>query len=67
MFFREMVEAGLQILIFSGDVDAVLPAAGTRFWLNALGFRKVGPWRHWSVNNQVCAADWQSAGIHVCF
>lgn len=53
VYFRELVLKGLQVLIYSGDVDAILPSAGTRFWINALGFEKRGPWRHWTVEGQV--------------
>jgi serine carboxypeptidase-like clade 2 len=38
----------LQILVFSGDVDGIVPTAGTRAWLSKyFGGDVVKPWRPW--------------------
>jgi len=37
----------LQILVYSGDVDAIVPVTGTRAWLRSLHLPIVKPWRPW--------------------
>ena len=37
--------ADLRILVFSGDVDGILPVVGTRRWVAGLGLRTLKPWR----------------------
>lgn len=31
----------LRIMVFSGDVDGILPVVGTRRWVEGLGLRQV--------------------------
>ena len=40
-------EAGLDILIFSGDVDGIVPVIGTRRWLASLQLPILKEWRPW--------------------
>lgn len=43
-------------LVYSGDVDAIVPFAGTRLWLSRLGLpvsKADGTWRSWNVGGQV--------------
>jgi len=37
----------LQILVYSGDVDAIVPVTGTRAWLRSLHLPISKPWRPW--------------------
>ena len=37
----------LRILVFSGDVDGILPVVGTRRWVAGLGLRTLKAWRPW--------------------
>ena len=40
-------EADLDILIFSGDVDGIVPVIGTRRWLASLQLPILKEWRPW--------------------
>ena len=40
-------EADLDILIFSGDVDGIVPVIGTRRWLASLELPIIKEWRPW--------------------
>lgn len=51
--YHTLLESGIEILIFSGDVDAIVPVTGTRAWLNYLPLKVVKEWRPWTLNNQV--------------
>jgi serine carboxypeptidase-like clade 2 len=37
----------LRTLIFSGDVDGIVPASGSRMWVDSLELPVVAPWRAW--------------------
>ncbi len=39
----------LRILIFSGDVDGIVPTSGTRAWVESLQLPVVKRWRPWSM------------------
>jgi len=43
----------LKVLIYSGDVDAIVPYAGTRQWIADLQRNIVQPWQPYMVQNQV--------------
>mmetsp|Transcript_10523 Transcript_10523/g.29949 ORF Transcript_10523/g.29949 Transcript_10523/m.29949 type:complete len:534 (+) Transcript_10523:106-1707(+) len=51
-------EPGLSILVYSGDIDAILPVTGTRKWVEALGLKETSRYRPWtsSIDGQV--AGW---------
>lgn len=65
--YDEFLGAGLNVLVYSGDVDAIVPYTGSRQWisqLNRLLFASyqvltspdrpiLEPWRPYLVNNQV--------------
>ena len=40
-------EADLDILVFSGDVDGIVPVIGTRRWLASLQLPILKEWRPW--------------------
>ncbi len=40
-------QADLDILIFSGDVDGIVPVIGTRRWLASLELPIIKEWRPW--------------------
>lgn len=64
-----MMEAGLRVWVYSGDVDADVPITGTLAWLNLLreerGLPVVAPWREWWTRgvhrheDQVAGMVWQ--------
>ncbi|EIE23392.1 peptidase S10, serine carboxypeptidase [Coccomyxa subellipsoidea C-169] len=45
--YRELLKHKLNILVYSGDVDAIVPVTGTRRWLARLGLPVVRSWRPW--------------------
>ena len=45
--YKELLQSGIRILIYSGDIDAILPITGTRNWLNDLNLPIKSPWRSW--------------------
>ena len=48
-------EADLDILIFSGDVDGIVPVIGTRRWVASLQLPIVKEWRPWySHTGRLC-------------
>lgn len=48
-------EADLDILIFSGDVDGIVPVIGTRRWVASLQLPVVKEWRPWySHTGELC-------------
>jgi serine carboxypeptidase-like clade 2 len=48
-----MAQPNLRMLVFSGDVDAIVPVTGTRKWLASLDMPITEAWRPWTVNGQV--------------
>lgn len=51
--YRELLHSGIRIWVFSGDADAVIPVTSTRYSIDALKLRPVGPWRAWYEDGQV--------------
>jgi len=49
-FFRE---GNLKILIYSGDVDSVIPFLGTEKWIDSLNLNVKENWRPWMDDKQV--------------
>jgi serine carboxypeptidase-like clade 2 len=43
----------LRILVYSGDVDAIVPYTGTRQWIANLQWEIVDAWRPWTIDQQV--------------
>lgn len=42
----------LHILVYSGDVDAIVAYEGTSYWMPKLGLQTIKPWRQWLDANQ---------------
>jgi hypothetical protein len=51
--YEFLFDAGLQMLVYSGDVDAIVPSLGTRAWLAKLPLVEVEPIRTYTVDGQV--------------
>jgi len=51
--YHTLLDSGIEILVFSGDIDAIVPVTGTRAWLSLLPLNITEPWRPWTVDNQV--------------
>jgi len=50
--YDEFLSSQLQILVYSGDVDAIVPVYGTRQWLHDLNRPIISPWRPWISSDQ---------------
>ncbi|XP_024014184.1 serine carboxypeptidase-like 22 isoform X2 [Eutrema salsugineum] len=51
--YKELMEAGLRIWVFSGDTDSVIPVTATRFSLSKLNLPVKTRWYPWYSGNQV--------------
>ena len=51
--YEFLFEAGLQMLVYSGDVDAIVPSLGTRAWLSKLPLVEEQPIRPYTVDGEV--------------
>jgi hypothetical protein len=51
--YEFLFQQGLRILVFSGDVDAIVPTLGTREWLRLLPLVEAEGIRPWTVDTQV--------------
>ncbi|KAH9321478.1 hypothetical protein KI387_016117 [Taxus chinensis] len=45
--YEKMLAAGIRVLVYSGDVDSVLPVSGTRLSINALKLKIQKSWYPW--------------------
>ncbi|KAF8082905.1 hypothetical protein N665_0800s0003 [Sinapis alba] len=51
--YKELMEAGLRIWVYSGDTDSVIPVTATRFSLSKLNLPVKTRWYPWYSGNQV--------------
>ncbi|XP_010265560.1 PREDICTED: serine carboxypeptidase 24-like isoform X2 [Nelumbo nucifera] len=51
--YKELMEGGLRIWVFSGDTDSVVPVTATRFSLNHLNLTVKTRWYPWYSGGQV--------------
>eukprot|EP00192_Tetraselmis_astigmatica_P006177 CAMPEP_0117658360 /NCGR_PEP_ID=MMETSP0804-20121206/5824_1 /TAXON_ID=1074897 /ORGANISM="Tetraselmis astigmatica, Strain CCMP880" /LENGTH=511 /DNA_ID=CAMNT_0005464879 /DNA_START=90 /DNA_END=1622 /DNA_ORIENTATION=+ len=56
--YEKLLGKGLQMLVYSGDIDAIVPVTGTRKWVEGLGLEVISHYRPWisSIDGQV--AGW---------
>lgn len=47
-----LLKAGIKILVYSGDTDAIVPVSGTRLWLDTLNLPIVNSWAPWTDSNE---------------
>ncbi|KAJ0010500.1 hypothetical protein Pint_32883 [Pistacia integerrima] len=50
---KNLTKTGLQILLYSGDHDLVIPHISTEYWLSELEISLDEDWRPWYVGGQV--------------
>ncbi|KAH9299268.1 hypothetical protein KI387_030950 [Taxus chinensis] len=50
--YKELIQGGLRIWVFSGDTDSVVPVTATRLSLAHLNLTVKTPWYPWYTNNQ---------------
>lgn len=52
--YERLMKEDLEILVYSGDVDAIVPVIGTRNWIHSLDLEETEAWRDWrSTTRQV--------------
>ncbi|KAK9824563.1 hypothetical protein WJX72_011326 [[Myrmecia] bisecta] len=52
--WHKLLQSGLKMLVYSGDVDGIVPVIGSRRWISSLGLPIRDPWRPWmSATGQV--------------
>ncbi|XP_004289771.1 PREDICTED: serine carboxypeptidase-like 17 [Fragaria vesca subsp. vesca] len=52
-YHQNLSTKGLQVLIFNGDHDLIIPNTGTEAWIKELGLTIVNDWRPWLVDGQI--------------
>ncbi len=45
--YKELLDSGIKMLVYTGDVDAIVPIIGTRQWIESLGLEVEEKWRPW--------------------
>ncbi|CAK92190.1 unnamed protein product (macronuclear) [Paramecium tetraurelia] len=67
--YEEILKHQIKVLIYSGDVDGVVPVTGTMYWLNKLqkelSLLTLNPWRPWFVPGKRDVDGNQNAGYVV--
>ena len=48
--YREMIDAGINILIYNGDADACVPWVGNEEWTRSMNLPVSEAWRPWMVS-----------------
>ena len=66
--YNGLIKAGLKVLVYSGDADAMVPITGTKFWLREFmeEYKRPvkRPWRPWVTHNQnVSGMVWEIEGL----
>ncbi len=60
------MQANLRMLVYSGDVDGIVPVVGTRRWVASLRLKERAGWRPWMVNGQVRGLGGRAGGLSCC-
>ena len=63
--YPNLINAGLNILIYSGDIDGAVPVIGTRNWIRNLNLQINEPYRSWYYNEQVAGYTIQYSGLRL--
>jgi serine carboxypeptidase-like clade 2 len=45
--YEDLLRSGISMLVYTGDVDAIVPIIGSRRWIEGLGLQVEEPWRAW--------------------
>jgi len=65
-YHKYLLQNGIRILIYSGDVDMCVPNTGSETWTRELGLPLVSDWRPWIVNYQVAGYVREYKGLTYC-
>ncbi|KAK2662957.1 hypothetical protein Ddye_001531 [Dipteronia dyeriana] len=52
-YHRNLTSTGLQILLYTGDHDLVVPHISTEYWISTLNLTVDEDWRPWFVDGQI--------------
>jgi len=52
-YHRNLTMKGYRALIYSGDLDLIIPFVGTEAWVRSLNYTILDDWRSWWVDQQV--------------
>lgn len=63
--YPNLINAGLNILIYSGDTDGAVPLIGTRNWIRNLNLQIVEPYRSWYYDEQVAGYTILYSGLRL--
>ena len=63
--YPSLINAGLNILIYSGDVDGAVPTIGTRMWIKNLNLGILESYRSWMVNEQIAGYTTLYTGLRL--
>jgi len=62
--YQKYIASGqLKMLVYSGDVDAIVPITGTRAWLSSLQLPIQNPWRPYMLDGQVAGYTVEYQGL----
>ena len=61
--YPDLINAGLNILIYSGDTDGAVPLIGTRDWIRKLNLGILDEYKSWYVDEQVAGYSIQYTGL----
>jgi len=50
--YNSLLTKNISIMVYSGDVDAIVPFTGTRAWLDKLALPVAAPFRPWFLGKQ---------------
>lgn len=53
--YRRLLRSGIAMLVFSGDIDAIVPLTGSRRWTRGLNLTTLEPWRAWTSSTKQVA------------
>jgi serine carboxypeptidase-like clade 2 len=51
--YRDVFSESLRIMVYSGDVDGIVPVYGSRLWIDSLELPILDSWRHWMLDKMV--------------
>lgn len=63
--YPNLINAGLNILIYSGDTDGAVPLIGTRNWIRNLNLQILEPYRSWYTDEQVAGYTILYSGLRL--
>ncbi|PWA96790.1 peptidase S10, serine carboxypeptidase, Alpha/Beta hydrolase fold protein [Artemisia annua] len=57
--YKRMIDHGLRILLYSGDVDACVPFTSSKYAIAAMDLQIIQPWQEWTMPDVVKPAGYK--------